>query len=336
MLIATRLGIGIKDPAWFRHRLALLSTITAPSLLAQDDQGFEWAICADAEIPSDVREELEGILIQFDGRAFIDLNGHNEANLMALADDRGLVSSDGYVFTGRIDDDDAWDRGTVSAVRGRLKSWCDRDDLKVGFGMTFETGLVWVMYDIVDIPALQQISETTNHKSSVRPFTHPFTSISGFVYSPRAEGLTSISAAHSKIPELLTERGFQVEWVATERPMWLYCRHKQTTSVVGRALEAASLDLSLGDLGAQFGIDEARTSQYIDDAINYDYSWIGHWEYRNKVRAELRALSSKIRDPLTSEADRPALVSDHMRLTEEFKRASADVMFRPEAGVAPD
>jgi hypothetical protein len=329
MLIATRLGIGIRDPGWFRHRIALLSAITAPSLLAQDDQAFEWAVFAEEGLITDVREELERIFAPFDGRAFLDTGGHNENNLLSVAERRGLVSPNDYVLTGRIDDDDAWNTRTVSNVRNCLRDWLAQGDGSPGFAMTFENGLVWVMYDMVDVPRLLKEGKKTIHEAAVRPFTHPFTSISGFVYSLRREGLTSISTGHSKIGDLAKKRGFCAKWIATEQPMWLYCRHKQTTSVIGRALEAEPMDLTLTQLQEQFGIDQQRTARYISEAVAYDYSWVGHWEHRNKLRSELRAIEQRLFDELTSKKERVALVAERTRLRKEFDKASEDVMFRP-------
>jgi Putative rhamnosyl transferase len=49
LLVATRFGAGIKDPAGFDNRLVLLDVITAPSLLSQTDQGFRWVVFSDRQ-----------------------------------------------------------------------------------------------------------------------------------------------------------------------------------------------------------------------------------------------------------------------------------------------
>lgn len=336
LLIATRFGIGINDPAWFDHRIALLSSITAPSLVAQDDQNFEWVVFTDAGLPRQVREKLEGVLADFGGRAFIDSGGHNADNFLALAESRGLVGADGYVFTGRIDDDDAWDRSTISAVRKRIAAWRERNDSTCGFCMTFETGLVWIMYDMIDVDHFQKKQSKVIRKASVRPYSYPFTSISGFVYSQLSDKLTSISTGHPKLGEFLAERNFAVEAIATDRPMWLYCRHKQTTSPIRRSAEADSLNLTLAELKEHFGIDDLRARQYMERAYGYDYSRIGHWEHRSKLRTVLKAASQRMADPLTSEDEIAALKTESEKLSQELSDLSGNVMCRPEEmGNAP-
>jgi hypothetical protein len=125
LLIGTRFGLGIRDPAWFEHRVALLSAVTAPSLMAQEDQGFEWAIFVDSGLPPEIRETIEGILAPFEGRAFLHSQqlGQSAASLLRLAEERDLIDPGGYMLTGRIDDDDAWDRQTVAMVRERVATW---------------------------------------------------------------------------------------------------------------------------------------------------------------------------------------------------------------------
>jgi Putative rhamnosyl transferase len=330
MLIATRFGLGIEDPAWFRHRIALLSSITAPSLMAQDDQRFEWVVFVDSGLPSAVRDELAKVLAQFEGRAYMDSKGHTADNLLALARNRGLVGDDEYLLTGRIDDDDAWDRCTISAVRKRLTSWRERCDSSRGFGMTFETGFVWIMYDMLDIDHLQKEGASVIRKAAVRPYSYPFTSISGFVYSSLSDGLTSISTGHPKLPELLAEEKFSVESIATDRPMWLYCRHKQTTSPIRRAAEVDSVNVALVELAEQFGIDAAKVSRYTTSVDRYSYSRIGHWEHRSKLRSALKAANQKMADPLADESEVAALRGESERLAEELRILSENVMCRPE------
>lgn len=330
MLIATRFGLGIKDPGWFRHRIALLSSITASSLLAQDDQRFEWVVFVDSGLPSTVRDELAKVLARFNGRAYTDPNGHEPDNLLAIARNRELVGDDGYLLTGRIDDDDAWDRGTISAVRRHLASWQERCDSSHGYGMTFETGFVWIMYDMLDVDHLQKRGASVIRQAAVRPYSYPFTSISGFVYSPMSDGLTSISAGHPKLPELLAERKFSVESIATDRPMWLYCRHKQTTSPIRRAEEVDSVDVALAELAEQFGIDAAKVNQYTMSIDRHGYSRIGHWEHRSELRAALKAMNQKMADPLVSESEVAELKGKSAKLSGELESLSENVMCRPD------
>ena len=71
MFICTPFGIGVTDPAWYNHRLDLIAAITAPSLLAQEDQGFQWAVLVDPDLPTNVHQALTELLDPFEGRAFL-------------------------------------------------------------------------------------------------------------------------------------------------------------------------------------------------------------------------------------------------------------------------
>ena len=325
MLIATRFGLGIRDPAWFEHRAFLLSSITAPSLLAQDDHRFEWVVFVDAGLPEEVRVKLEGTLAPFEGRAYMDSGGHQAENLLDIAVRQELVSADGYVLTGRIDDDDAWDRRTINSVRDRIAAWRNNGAPTRGFCMTFKSGLVWIMYDMLDVHRFQKDGSKVICEASVRPYTYPFTSISGFVYARLSDRLTSISTGHPVLGDFLAERGFSVESLATDQPMWLYCRHKQTTSPIRRSVEANTVDWTLVDLEGRFGIDATGAQQYITNAYSYYYSQIGHWEYRSKVRIELKEMARKIADPRTSDIEAAALRHEHRMLSERLEDLSKKV-----------
>lgn len=290
LLIATRFGLGIKDPRWFEHRLLLLSAITAPSLLAQDDQQFEWVVFIDRDVPNGVRQAVEEILAPFNGRAFINNDGHNADNLLAIARTRD-VGGFGGVLTGRIDDDDAWDTKTVGLVRERVESWIGSGGPERGLACTFENGVVWTMYDMVDIDHLNRNNERVVRRAAVRPYDYPFISISGFVYAPEEVGVTSISAGHARIPEVAERSGLRVDAIATNRPMWLYCRHKQAQSPIHRASRAEEVSLSLAQLAKQFGIDPAETEAYIARAAGFGYDTVmRHFEQRAKVRRAMREL----------------------------------------------
>jgi hypothetical protein len=242
--------------------------VTAPSLLAQEDQSFEWAVLVNDHLPEQARTALEQALAPFEGRAFVHVHkGRIVTSLLDLASKRALVDRDGRILTGRIDDDDAWAKETVGEVRKRVARHASHGDGTAGFGLTFEDGLLWVMYDLAnaddDGPA--------RRKATVSDYRCPFHSMSGFVYSPLEEGLTAYSHKHSGIPDLLRQRGYAVAFVATEEPMWLYCRHKQTTSAVGRAKAAEPMEVDTGELARRFGIAEERTTRYIADAGAYGH-----------------------------------------------------------------
>jgi Putative rhamnosyl transferase len=335
MLIATRFGIGIRDPAWFDHRLAVMSAITMPSLMAQNDQEFEWAIFVHPDLPDHVGRTLEGIIAPFDGRAFIDSNGHSQTNLLAIASARDLVDSSGYVLTGRIDDDDAWVRDTVGEVRTRTANWLRQNTSKPGFGMTFENGLVWVMYDMLDVARVQMKGDDAIRKPSLRPYACAFTSISGFVCSPLSHGITPIAGSHSAVPKHLAAAGFEIEVISTTEPMWLYCRHKQADSALERVVKGEKLEIAISNLSQTFGIDEKRTTSYIAKAADYGYSTTKLiFERRGELRTAFREADKKIADLEVGTPERANLEQRASQLKREHAQLGENLIAVPGEQVA--
>lgn len=335
LLIATRFGIGVRDPAWLEHRLVLLASVTAPSLLAQEDDNFAWAVFVDKDLASPIRRALEDILSEFQGRAFIDEGGHSPANLLRLARAYDLVDRDGYVLTGRIDDDDAWHRRTVGLVRERVARWREDGRQAKGIGLTFENGLVWVMYDMIDLDRRERTGETIVRSTALRPFRFAFHSMSGFVYASVADGLTPIGISHQEVPQMLASNGCEVEVIDTEEPMWLYCRHRQTDSPVGYAADAPALAMSVSDLADRFGIDEDRVRDYISNAERWGYARaMRYLKQRNAVRRQLRDVRQGIKHAAADDADEEELArlrDEEKRLRGQMTALSENLVSAPEA-----
>ena len=98
MLIGTRYGVGVQDESWFDHRKYVLGNITAPSLLAQTDQHFVWALFVDEDMPASARAVLEEIVRPFGDRVvFFEDQRFNSPNLTRLAQERGLVTPAGFM-----------------------------------------------------------------------------------------------------------------------------------------------------------------------------------------------------------------------------------------------
>jgi hypothetical protein len=295
LLIGTRFGLSIHDPAWYEHRLVVFSAITAASMLAQDDQDFEWALFVDPELPAAARSGLDDILAPFAGRAFLHTqDGLIRDSLPRLAEERGLVDPDGYMLTGRIDDDDGWHRTTVGDVRRRVARWLDRKEDSRGFCMTYDDGLVWLMYDMADVDRLRRRGAKVTHRAAVRPFASQFTSMSGFVCSQAADGMTSYCTKHSALPAVLGDKGFTIEVVSTAEPMWLYTRHKQATGSPDKTASPADEDMSVAALAKTFGIDAPRTHRYLADADTYGYRRFNPLKRRGAYRTLLLKLEDEI------------------------------------------
>jgi Putative rhamnosyl transferase len=337
LLIATRFGLGIRDKDWFRHRLILLSSITIPSLLAQRDQNFVWVLFVNSGLSHTIKTDLERMLAPFGDRAILTFGGHNSATLLALARSRGLSDADGYVLTGRIDDDDAWDVRTVATVRERAAAWLrDRSDTAPGLAMTFEEGLVWVMYEMIDIDCLQRRGEECTRPPTVRRYVYPFTSISAFICSKvigevATLGVGQAAASHSKVPRLLSDRGFDVDVITTNEPMWLYCRHKQATSAVQRAASENALDVTLDDMASSFGLDREKVEQYISSADEHGYSVVKrNFGLRGQLRTALQDADERLSNPKIGEIERVRLELERDQLKRDLNRIADNVIGDPQ------
>lgn len=329
LLICTRFGLSIKDQAWFDHRIPLISAITLPSLLAQTDQEFHWALFTDSDLPTQTRVALEDMLQPFQGRAFVhSSSSYTSASVLALAQSRGLVDENGYVLTARIDDDDAWHSRTISTVRQRCGEWLTEPQDTRGLCITFENGLEWIMYDMLDVDALQDKGVQIVRKAAVRPWPFPFMSMSVFVLARAVSGESAISAGHLKMGQHLREQGYTVEIESTGQPMWLYCRHKQIQTSVQRAT-ADSVDMSLADLAREFGIHEGRTNAYLTSRHDHGYSIAKRTDFQ---LSGLERRLSVVRERINAgpgDGERADLRREEARLVSEMRRMSQNVVGNP-------
>lgn len=327
MLLCTKFGLGVRDRAWFEHRLTVVGAITIPSILSQSDQTLHWVWFVDGDLTAEIREKLEEMLSPFSGRAFLDSGRHAQTRLLQLAQDRDLVDRSGRVLTARIDDDDAWNIDTVRHVRRKVTNWKHRGTGAKGLGITFDHGLEWVMYDMLDIDRLQQKGRRVVHPAAIRNYTYRFHSMSVHVYAPVADGITAMKGSHSRMSETLSQCGYAVDIVSTDQPMWLYCRHKQIDSSVKKARGRVE-DLTLRDLAERFGIDEGRTAAYLKGASNYGYATL------KRPPAEFGRINRKIaevrrRRKIASGNDATRLKEEEQRLRDQLFRLSESIVGEP-------
>jgi putative rhamnosyltransferase len=326
MLITTRFGIGVRDLAWLDHRVTLISSITAPSLLAQDDRRFYWAIFTDPDLPPEVHGALEETLAPFEGRAFLVPGGrYGTGSSLALAQELDIVGADEYVLTARIDDDDAWNRQVVGMVRQRAGEWIREQPKALGLGITFQDGLEWLMYDMVDVDALQKGREV-RRKAAIRPYIFPFLATSVFILSKLSDRVTALSASHSRMETWLAEKGYDVDIIATERPMWLYCRHKQAESGLQKSTNQ-DVEMTVADLAMEFGLDEARTIRYLANADDYGYGISKRLlKQRGELQKKLKAVNRQVRDPAVSDSEKVQLRLKEAKLAAEIEQVGSHVV----------
>jgi hypothetical protein len=275
LLVCTRFGLRVRDRGWLAHRLALISSITAPSLMSQQDQNFHWVILIDDGLPHDICEDLEDLISPLGERASLYRRKHeNPASLVEVAEDRLQLDDSSFLLTGRIDDDDAWSVTMVEAVRKRVASWLEQSDRAPVLSLTFQDGLEWVMYEMLDVEKLMDRGERFVHAPAIRRYSFPFLGMSVFVCSRLSDGMTAMAGPHQRVAERLSsKKGFATEVIPTNSPMWLCCRHKQTGSGIRNA-QGAMIDLTLNELTTQFGLDHPGVQSYLDRADEYQYNLV--------------------------------------------------------------
>jgi hypothetical protein len=332
LLVTTRFGIGVRDLAWLDHRLVLLSAITAPSLLAQDDQSFHWAVYTDPDLAPEIKSGLEQALAPFEGRAFLHCDRYGTASSLDLAQELGAVGPEERVLTGRIDDDDAWSTQVVSTVRRRVERWIQSRRDAPGVGITFEYGFEWVMYEMLDVDALQK-GRKVRRPATVRPYVFPFLGTSVFILSKLPNRVTALSAGHSRMGEWLGENDYDVDVVSTERPMWLYCRHKQAGSSIQKS-RIDGMELTVDDLAMEFGIDEVRAARYLANAGKYGYGVLKRpMKYRGNLQKDLRSVRRQFTDPAIGDAERVQLRAREAQLITEMTHMAENLVGELDEGV---
>jgi len=312
--------------------MLLISAITAPSLLNQDDQNFLWAIFTDPELPPAIRSKLNELLEPFAGRAAVyDDRPYNSPTLLALAKEKGAIGTNGHLFTARIDDDDAWSRKTVGMARSQVNRWSGfSDPAAIGLGFTFECGLEWIMYDMVDVDILQRTGRRVTRPATLRPYRFPFLGTSVFVFSGQARPMSAVSAGHARMGKVLAEHDHEVEVIDTAAPMWLYCRHKQAESALQKA-RAPAIGMSLEQLAATFGLDADLTAKYLAKGTAVPYVLVKRIKRRRgELLFRMKHLQRKMDDPSLAVADRRQLGHEHEEVVDELEEVSKDLLGLPD------
>jgi FkbM family methyltransferase len=273
LLVVTRFGLGVNDASWLEHRLQLISAITGPSLAAQSDRRFTWAVLVDPTLPDRIRRPLEELLEPLDHAVLVEGSEdlYSAKGFLRLARKLGTVGKDKWVFTARLDDDDAWHHDVVRRVYAGAAKWVNSGGpaRAAGLGISFDRVLIWVMYDVLHVGRLAA-GKTKYERAGMRESRHSFESMSVFILSRMADRVTARSAGHYDMPDFLRDRGFDVEVLSSHEPMSLYCRHKQVNTSIRRGRkDAEPRSFDLEDLSRMFGIDVARTRRYIDDEASF-------------------------------------------------------------------
>ncbi len=109
----------LADPARLERRFRLFEALCLPSLLAQDEAGFETIFLTGTGLPAAARARLEAAAARLDGARVMALPpmSHYQATQAAFA--QLLGEAEGYLTSFRLDDDDALDRGHIARLKRR-------------------------------------------------------------------------------------------------------------------------------------------------------------------------------------------------------------------------
>lgn len=331
MLICTRFGLRVKNLEWLQHRLTLLKAITAPSLLAQTDQHFDWHILIDDTLPADLRTALESVIAPFGHRATIEAQPlHRSHTLVQRAISTPRLSNSDYLLTARIDDDDAWSIHMVQAVRQEIATWLSTPQRAPGLSLSYQDGLEWIMYRMLEIGALQNRNKRIWQDAAIRKYRLPFIGMSVFVCAPFSEVATAMGDGHSRVADTLSrQKGYAKTIISTEAPMWLCCRHKQAGSAIKKA-RGDFVTIDLTQLAAQFGINNQLTQRYIDHADDYAYSIVKEpIAKKYGLIADLRQIDAELAKPDNSMERRKRLLEQQGAVRTELDRLETDVLGMP-------
>lgn len=113
------LAAQLYDPERLERRFRLFEALTLPSLLAQEDGGFETIILTGEGLPAPARERLEAGAARLRGARVVALPPMQHYPATQTAFGLAVRKGDGFLTSFRLDDDDAIDRGYI----GRLRRW---------------------------------------------------------------------------------------------------------------------------------------------------------------------------------------------------------------------
>jgi len=267
LLISTRLGVGVSDERWLRHRLLLFRAVTAPSMRAQTNQDFVWVIFLGKIVPGWFVSEVEEITAGIGLRVILQRGPRSIDVVNQLAK---RSARKGTVLA-TIDDDDAWHRGYVAeTLRYVRMEWSEGNFSTV---LTFDFGFFWVLQDILGFQRLNRRDKPVVTHRQLRMYRkragfHSMSSVvavSGDTFPPDA------FSTHGSSGRKLAEGGFQRRVILNKTAMWLYVRHRHTDSSTGRSA-GPPIDFSDDLLSVLFGIDVAGLATYRELAPSFGYA----------------------------------------------------------------
>jgi hypothetical protein len=216
-VLATRIGIGVYDEAWFDYRLALFESITIPSMRAQTCQDFTWQLVVDRQMPAGPRARLDRAIGGIPNVVVepVEFKTNLKASVAACA--RRLAAERGVplVMTSRLDDDDAMRVDAFERLHQEALAFTRVSSLDYAV-FSFNLGCTW-------LPS-RRLGYTRYHDSH---------SLALSFVEPAAHCRSIYSRPHRKIKLRVAPRGAYFACIDGDRPWWLYAVHNLADSDTG-------------------------------------------------------------------------------------------------------
>lgn len=212
-VIALRFGIGVFDPRWLDHRLALFRATMAPALLAQAGVPFHVGVQIDRRLPQEYKDSLADLMRDIPGATLrpIDLHSDRGADHQSHLAEVCETENATHFLSTRCDDDDAVTPGAFKVVQERAVELLERG---------VPRAVIAIRHGLRCAIA-QRLGFWENHKAN---------GIGLSVLQPEESNTTIYSASHVRLPELAADRGWEMSYIEKDAARWLYVNHKLSDS----------------------------------------------------------------------------------------------------------
>lgn len=107
------------DPRRLRYRFAFFESVCAPSVITQSEQGFDWILIVDRDLPRDYRARLDALVGDRPRTHLHDFSSHEELCRLGWLP---AVGDSSHVLTTLLDDDDALPVDFVECIQRHVGS----------------------------------------------------------------------------------------------------------------------------------------------------------------------------------------------------------------------
>lgn len=312
-VLATRLGIGVYDPAWFDYRLRLFETITVPSVAAQTSPEFTWLLVVDRRMPPAARARVDRAVAGLPHAVVLPVEFKTDfrPTVVQWCQQRAEQVGAGYVLTSRLDDDDALRVDALERLQTEAAEFTRTGPHRYAV-LSLNLGCMWV-------PAYR-FGYTRYHDSIA---------IGLSLMEPVEECRSVYGKPHREIKQKYAPRGTYIRGMDGDTRWWLYAAHVLADSDQGdqartERIRTHRYGYHLDDaMLATFGLDPAavdRLAQISEPATTTATKFLSLRSL--DLEREIKDLRLRLQDTPRSRLVRRHLVGRRIR---ELERARVDV-----------